>query len=78
MVWLDPGWPELAQIAHDGSEREFKPFNRLEGGALPKLCTGDQAKYYLSQREEAWLLSLQAWILREGERSADQQYRPWG
>ncbi|WGS17871.1 MULTISPECIES: hypothetical protein [unclassified Bradyrhizobium] len=69
MVRLDLGWPELAQIAHDGSEREFKPSVWLEGGVLPNLCIGDQETYYHSQREEAWLLSLQAWILREGEAS---------
>jgi hypothetical protein len=38
---------------HDGLEREFKVFNRLEGGVCTTCAPGDQEKACFGQSEQA-------------------------
>jgi hypothetical protein len=43
----------LLRRAHDGLEREFSSFNRLEGGVCTMCAPRDQRKSINSEREQA-------------------------
>jgi hypothetical protein len=49
----------LIKLAHDGLDREFKFFNRLEGGVCTMCAPGDQRKSSNNQAEQAELNALQ-------------------
>jgi hypothetical protein len=54
-----PNWPNLAgakfKPAHDGFEREFKLFDRVEDGMCTRCAPGGQRKSRDNQREQAEL-----------------------